>query len=228
MNTRWKTSSIFAVALGAVLVVSSCGSDSDEEAASSSSPSPSLSLSPSPSFSDSSSTSPNAAESPAPSASVPAASPAPENSEAPAGPVDCSAAVLAGTVENTAGGGAAGSVYRTLVLTNSSAAPCTAAPGYPGVSYLDAAGRQVGAAAARTTNIAAGTEPIVLEPGQSAAAELRETRAQNYGEDCQAQPVTQLLVYPPDDLAALTVAHDALGCTNPDIELLSVGPLQKR
>ncbi|MBP3044750.1 DUF4232 domain-containing protein [Arthrobacter jiangjiafuii] len=219
MNTRsWKSSSVFALALGAVLAVSGCGSSGDEDDAPSSSPSSS-----SPSASASPSASGGAVRSsPAPTPSPTDAAPVPDS------PVACSAALLSGSAEDTAGGGAAGSVYRTLVLTNVSAAPCTAAPGYPGVSYLDAAGQQIGAAATRSTDGPAAGGSLVLEPGQSAVAELRETRAQNYGDSCQAQPATQLLVYPPEDLESVAIAHEALACANSDVELLSVGTLQKR
>ena len=143
-------------------------------------------------------------------------------------PAACAAAGLAGAIEETAGGGAAGSVYRTLVLTNVSADACTSAAGFPGVSYLDAAGQQIGAAAVRSADGPAAGESIVLEPGQSAVAELKETRAENYGDECESRPAAQLLVYPPEDLDALAIDHQVLGCANPNVELLSIGALQKR
>ena len=111
------------------------------------------------------------------------------------------------------------------MLTNISAdGTCTVA-GYPGVSYLDAAGQQVGAPAARTEGAAA--VPVTLAPGQAAAAELRETVAQKYG-GCQVQETSSLLVYPPEDTASLTVPYPSTGCTNAEIELLQVGTLQAR
>ena len=146
---------------------------------------------------------------------------------APAGPGSCSAADLVGSVEENIGGGAAGSVYRTLVLTNVSAEPCAAAQGYPGVSYINAAGQPLGAAAVRSGGPVTG-EPLLLEPNQSAVSELRETRAENYGDDCVSEQATQLVVYPPDELESLNIDHQILACANPNVELLSVGPLQKR
>ncbi|MCQ1954580.1 DUF4232 domain-containing protein [Arthrobacter sp. zg-Y238] len=167
---------------------------------------------------------------PAPSAST---EPAPDSSSSPAatggaaavGPVPCTADMLAGAVENVPGGAGADGISRVLVLTNISAdGTCTVA-GYPGVSYLDAAGQQVGAPAARTE--AAAAVPVTLAPGQAAAAELRETVAQKYG-DCQVQETASLLVYPPEDTASLSVPYASTGCSNTDIELLQVGILQAR
>ena len=123
--------------------------------------------------------------------------------------------MLSGSVETVPGGAAADGIYRALVLTNTSA----------GVSYLDAAGTQVGAAAARTEGTQA--VPVTLAPGQSAAAELQETVAQKYGE-CQVQPTASLLVYPPEDTASLTITYPSTGCLNQDIELLHIGVLQAR
>ncbi|MCC3302667.1 DUF4232 domain-containing protein [Arthrobacter sp. zg-Y895] len=158
------------------------------------------------------------------SASAPASSPA-TGGGAAAGPVPCTADMLAGAVENVPGGAGADGISRVLVLTNVSAdGTCTVA-GYPGVSYLDAAGQQVGAPAARTEGVAAG--PVTLAPGQAAAAELRETVAQKYG-NCQVQETASLLVYPPEDTASLTVPYPSTGCTNADIELMQVGILQAR
>lgn len=231
MNMQpWKSSSVSALALGAILALTGCGSGGEESAASVS-PSSSAPASTSPSAPASASTAPSAPESSAPGTAAPTASSAAAVPESPAGPGSCAAADLAGSIEDTIGGGAAGSVYRTLVLTNMSEAACTAAPGYPGVSYIDAAGEQIGAAAVRADGSAGGAVvggAQVLEPGQSAVAELRETRAENYGADCVAHPATQLLVYPPEDLESVSIQHEVVACENPNVELLSVGPLQKR
>ncbi|MCQ1948203.1 DUF4232 domain-containing protein [Arthrobacter sp. zg-Y1116] len=159
------------------------------------------------------------------SASAPASSPATGGGAAAVGPVPCTADMLAGAVENVPGGAGADGISRVLVLTNISAdGTCTVA-GYPGVSYLDAAGQQVGAPAARSEGAAA--VPVTLAPGQAAAAELRETVAQKYG-NCQVQETASLLVYPPEDTASLTVPYPSTGCTNADIELMQVGILQAR
>lgn len=158
---------------------------------------------------------------------------APAEATPPAGgvagePVACAASGLAGEVEETQGGGAAGSVYRTLVLTNVSPEACTAAAGFPGVSYVDGTGEQIGAAAVRSGEGPAAGASFVLEPGQSLVAELKETRAENYGAECESHQATQLMVYPPEDLQPLMIEHPILACENPNVELLTISTLQKR
>lgn len=152
------------------------------------------------------------------------ATPAPETS-APVpsqGAAACTADQLSATVEDTPGGGAAGSVYRNLVLTNTSSEACTTF-GYPGVSYLGQSGTQVGAPATRSEGTDAVT--VILEPEQSAVATLRETRPENYGEDCRMVPVSGLRIFPPDDTAYVNFARAGYGCSNDAVELLEVGPL---
>ncbi|WP_442864179.1 DUF4232 domain-containing protein [Arthrobacter sp. ATA002] len=159
----WKSSSVSAVAIGAVLALTGCGSGGGETASSESPAPSSASSSAGAPASGPETSAPGAGD---PTASATAAAPAPS-----AGPGSCSVADLAGSVEESIGGGAAGSVYRSLVLTNVSTAPCTAAPGYPGVSYINAAGQQLGAAAVRSGEAVTG-EPILLEPNQSVVSEL--------------------------------------------------------
>lgn len=167
-------------------------------------------------------TSSSAAPSPSASPTAPAAEAS--TSAAAAGPALCTADMLSGRVEDIPGGASAGGVSRALVLTNTSGGGACTMTGYPGVSYLDAAGQQVGAAAGRIDGVAV---PVTLEPGQSATGELRETVAQKYG-DCQVQDTASLLVYPPEDTTSLSVAYPSTGCLNEDIELLLVGALQAR
>lgn len=228
---RWP---LTVAVLGAALVVSGCASNG-EETASSASPSSSESSSPSapsenPEAAPSTGTPTDETENASPDSSAPA--PTAGNSVEPAspsGPKACAAADLAGEVEENIGGGAAGSVYRTLVLTNVSSAPCTSAAGFPGVSYVDdTSNEQIGAAAVRSGENSNPGGVFVLEPGQSVVAELKETRAENYGERCEPHQATKLLVYPPEDLQSLAIPHDVLACENPNVELLSIGALQKR
>lgn len=201
-----KTLAVLALLTLSGSALAGCGARDDEDTAS---PSPSATRSTT-----------AAAASPSPSSSTPATT-----GGAAAGPTACTAAMLTGTVEDVPGGGAPGGVYRALVLTNSSADATCSMAGYPGVSYLDAAGTQVGAAAARAEGSTA--VPVTLAPGQSAAAELQETVAQKYGE-CQVQPTASLLVYPPEDTTSLTISYPSTGCLNGEIELLHVGVVQAR
>lgn len=151
---------------------------------------------------------------PSPSA-TPSASP-----EAAAG--TCTAAQLTGSVQDQAGGGAAGSVYRTLVLTNASDQPCTVA-GYPGVSSVDGAGNQIGAPADRDGTA---SMSVLLAPGASATATLRQTNAQNYGADCGLTPAAGLRVYPPGATDSLILPQELPACSAASIVLMTISPLQ--
>lgn len=175
-------------------------------------------------------TSSTPAASPASSASQPAASGAaagPDTSApassapVPAGPALCKAAGLTATTDST-GGGAAGSVYMQLLLTNSGSEPCLLV-GFAGVSLTAGAdGAPIGAAAARDTTPA--TE-VLLEPGQAGAATLRYTQARNYP-DCTVVPAAGFRIYPPEDTASLFIAQPRDACSNAGINLLTIGAFQ--
>lgn len=134
----------------------------------------------------------------------------------------CTAAQLTGSVQDQLGGGAAGSVYRTLVLTNASDRTCTV-QGYPGVSFVDAAGAQLGAAADRDGSA---DVPVTVDPGASVSATLQQTNAQNYGEDCELVPAAGLRVYPPGATDSLILPQQIPACSADSIVLLHVGTLQ--
>ncbi|MER2135625.1 MAG: DUF4232 domain-containing protein [Arthrobacter sp.] len=212
MRTKVSTSPSFLCAglLAAGLVLTGCGGGNDAEG----SPSP---VSPTTSASATATASPSADPSTSATAEPETSAPSPDE-----GTVPCTADKLSATIEDTPGGGAAGSVYRDLVLTNTSAEPCTTF-GYPGVSYLGQSGTQVGAPATRSGGT--DTVTVILEPGQSAVASLRETRPENYGERCSMVPVSGLRIFPPDDTAYLNIARAGYGCSSEEAELLQVGPL---
>ena len=175
-------------------------------------------------------TSSTPAASPATSASQPAASGAAAGpgtstpttaAPAPAGPALCKAAGLTATTDST-GGGAAGSVYMQLLLTNSGSEPCLLT-GFAGVSLTAGAdGAPIGAAAARDSTPA--TE-VLLEPGQAGAATLRYTQARNYP-DCTVVPAAGFRIYPPEDTASLFIAQPTDACSNAGINLLTIGAFQ--
>ena len=176
-------------------------------------------------------TSSTPASSPASSASQPAASgaatgpassaPAPAVST-PAGPGLCKAAGLTATIDST-GGGAAGSVYMTLILTNSGTEPCLL-KGFAGVSLTaDADGAPIGAAAARDESTPAAD--VLLAPGQAGAATLRYSQAANHP-DCTMAPAAGFRVYPPEDTASLFIAQPRDACSDADTQLLTIGVFQ--
>ncbi|MET3720603.1 MULTISPECIES: DUF4232 domain-containing protein [unclassified Arthrobacter] len=159
------------------------------------------------------------ASSAAPSTSQPPSSSAPPTS---AGPALCKAASLSAATDAT-GGGAAGSVYMTLTLTNIGTEPCLLT-GYPGVSLTaDANGAPIGAPAKRdeSTPVA----DVLLAPGQGGNAVLRYTQAGNYS-DCALTPAAGYRIYPPKDTASLFLAEPRQACSNAAIELLTIGAFQ--
>lgn len=149
--------------------------------------------------------------------------PAPSETASPtAAPADgvCTADMLSAVLETEMGGGAAGSVYRQIIFTNLADEECEIT-GYPGVSYVDAAGNQVGAPADRDPGES--TE-VTLAPGESAIAPVKQTNAENYGAECQLTETAGLLVYPPNDTAALIVDQVGTACASEDIVLMTVAP----
>ncbi|MET3945735.1 hypothetical protein ABIB49_000410 [Arthrobacter sp. UYCu512] len=157
-----------------------------------------------------------AATAPAPSASASASAPAPST---PAGPGLCKAAGLTATTDAT-GGGAAGSVYMQLILTNSGTEPCRLV-GFAGVSLTaDANGAPIGAPAARDESTP--SAEVLLAPGQAGTATLRYTQARNYS-DCTLVHAAGFRVYPPEDTASLFIAEPHDACSNAGINVLTIG-----
>lgn len=176
-------------------------------------------------------TSSTPASSPTSSASQPAASgaatgpassaPAPAAST-PAAPGLCKAAGLTGTIDST-GGGAAGSVYMKLILTNSGTEPCVLR-GFAGVSLTaDANGAPIGAAATRDESTPAAD--LVLEPGQAGTATLRYSQAANHP-DCTMAPAAGFRIYPPEDTTSLFIAQPRDACSDAETRLLTIGVFQ--
>lgn len=154
------------------------------------------------------------APAPAPTSAAPAV-----QATAASGPALCKAASLTATTDAT-GGGAAGSVYMQLILTNSGAEPCVL-KGFAGVSLTaDANGGPIGAPAARdeSTPVA----EVLLAPGQAGTAVLRYTQARNYA-DCTVVAAAGFRVYPPEDTASLFLAEPHDACSNAGINVLTIG-----
>jgi len=116
--------------------------------------------------------------------------------------------------------GTAGSVYTTIVFTNTSSVPCTLY-GYPGVSMTTGQpGSQIGKPAKE--NPATPRQLVTLQPQASANALLRIVFAQNYPAS-QCHPVTAhyLQVYPPNQTMQTYVSYHTTGCAKP-IRLMTV------
>lgn len=123
----------------------------------------------------------------------------------------------------TAGGGAAGSVYMKLDLTNTGAGPCVLR-GFPGVSPVaHAAGAPMGAPAVRDT-----TSPVtdvLLAPGQTGSAVLRYTQARNYMH-CTPANAAGYRIYPPEETESLFLPQPTTACSNASVTLLTIGAFQ--
>jgi hypothetical protein len=122
-----------------------------------------------------------------------------------------------------AGDGAAGSVYSRLRMRNTSTTACRTS-GFGGVSYVARrGGAQVGAAADRVQR--GRVRPLVVQPGASVQATLREVSPDNYPSgDCRLAQVAGLEVYPPDETHAVFVAHPTQACSATSVHLLELAP----
>jgi hypothetical protein len=121
---------------------------------------------------------------------------------------------------NTTGNGAAGSVYYNLYLTNLSKRPCTL-KGYPRVSAVDLAGRQVGAPASRETD----KKPAVVTLGRgvTATAVLRVVEAGNFpAASCGAVTAAGLRVFPPGQSTSKVVPFPFQACSRAGQSVLAV------
>nr|WP_315897983.1 DUF4232 domain-containing protein [Arthrobacter sp. UKPF54-2] len=191
-------------AAAVALLLSGCGQSQSQGA-----------TAPAPASSSPASQSPSSSQSPTASGVAAAAA----SSAAAAGPALCKAANLTAALD-AKGGGAAGSVYMQLVLTNSGAEPCLL-KGFAGVSLTASAeGEPIGAAATRddSTPVA----DVLLAPGKAGSATLRYTQAGNY-QGCTRTPAAGFRVYPPEDTASLFLAAPKDACSEAGINLLTIG-----
>lgn len=204
---------VVTTAAAAALLLSGCGGSSAQTQSVTSPPTPSASETSRPATSE-----------PAASGAATESSAAATSQAAPAGPALCKAESLTATTDST-GGGAAGSVYMQLIVTNSGTEPCLL-KGYAGVSLTAGAnGAPIGAPATRddSTPVTA----VLLAPGKAGAATLRYTQAANYP-DCKRTAAAGFRVYPPEDTASLFVAQPRDACTNTEIHLLTIGAFQPK
>lgn len=149
----------------------------------------------------------------APSASSSSPAPAPQPAQPPAEAPKNDGLCKAGDVKLSIkdGDAAAGTVYRKLVITNSSGKSCTI-QGFPGISYVTGAdGHQVGEAAYRD---GAKGAPVQLGGGESAIADVGFVNVRNYDEAvCKPTETRGLRVYLPQETASNFVPVQGLGCS---------------
>jgi hypothetical protein len=130
---------------------------------------------------------------------------------------DSSATPMCGTSQLSVGLGGgdagAGNLYRYLVFTNTGSTACHLT-GYPGLSMLDAGGKQIGQPATREPRSYA---PVVLRPGASASDTIHTANHQGTCLPASAK----LKVYPPGNTASVTIPGSITECFN----TFSVTPL---
>jgi len=192
----WGLAIAGVVAVVAVLAVG-CSSGSSKQSATSASSSPPAS------------TATTIVSSPTTSAAASSSTSTPATTTPAAGTVACTTGDL--TVSLSDLSAAAGTDYQELAFKNTSAAVCTL-EGYPGVSFVDAQGHQIGAPAPR----ASGNDvEVSVAPGSVAAALVAyhdvyvSTTA-----DCQPTTAAGVRVYPPDNTASVIVPDTFMVCAN--------------
>jgi hypothetical protein len=206
---RIKHALVLTTAAAAALLLSGCGGSAAQP------PAPTSTATPSDS----------ATSLPTPSGAATESSAAPSSQTAPqSGPALCKSSGLTATTDAT-GGGAAGSVYMQLILTNSGSEPCLL-KGFAGVSLTAGAdGEPIVAAATRDDS--GPVTDVLLAPGKAGTATLRYTQAANYP-DCARTSAAGFRVYPPNDTASLFIAQPRDACSNADIHLLTIGAFQPK
>jgi hypothetical protein len=123
----------------------------------------------------------------------------------------CTTSQLTGALGGSDAG--AGNLYRYLVLTNHSSTTCHLT-GYPGVSLLDSAGKQIGKPADRQPSRYA---PVVLRPGASASDTIHTV---NHMGKCLPASA-KVRIYPPGNTASMVIAGAVTNCDN----LFTVTPM---
>lgn len=213
----WAGVTLACCAAGGVLVVNATGGDTSPPSVAvgssddASTPRRSTAESATPSEEDSSAAG-SGATAPSPSATG-------HPKSAQAGPATCRTADLKVTLG--AGEGAAGSQYRPLQITNDGGTACSLY-GFPGVSMVDSAGKQVGKPADRSGSQASGR--VVMKPGQRAQVTLRIVNAANYGDDrCHLTDAAGIRVYPPGERHSVIVRVPGLqGCASTTTQTMTV------
>jgi hypothetical protein len=130
----------------------------------------------------------------------------------------CATADLA--LSQEPGGAAAGTHFLSLVLTNTSGAECSLT-GFPGVSLIDSAGKQIGQPADR--NPAVTPQTVTLKPGESAHATAGFPNYQNFPAGQCSGPSAAVKIYPPDELNALTIPVTDYSCPGFSVQVVQPG-----
>lgn len=132
-------------------------------------------------------------------------------SAAPAAVRECTSAQLAVWVSPDFGSGAAGSIFYPLDFTNMSNSTCFLVA-YPGVSAVNANGKQLGSPAQRDPGVP--RKIVDIAPGATAHAVLRYVDVQvDPGPGCRQATSAFLKVFPPDQTGARLAFFNVPACT---------------
>lgn len=108
-------------------------------------------------------------------------------------------------------GAAAGTSYQQVDFQNRGSQPCTLT-GYPGVSFTDSGGSQVGYPASR--NPSASPVTVTLASGEYATAAVGIPDYGNFPSNlCRARSASNLRVYPPNQRGSVLVPDMQTVCT---------------
>jgi hypothetical protein len=121
------------------------------------------------------------------------------------------------------GNGTAGSTYYTLQFTNLSSHRCTLR-GYPRISAVDLAGRQLGSGAGR--NSLQKFETVTLARGATVTAVLRVTDPGALPPaECRQTVAAGIRVYPPGHTSARIVPFPFPACSRKDRSNITTSPV---
>lgn len=118
----------------------------------------------------------------------------------------------------------AGQLYAKIVFTNKASTSCTLT-GYPGLSYVAAAGAQSGNPATRDGGT---VHTVTLAAHGSASATMHDSNGLGgyTSGQCHLASVQGLRIYPPNQKGALFLPWKTDHCAGTAIHPLSVGPVQ--
>lgn len=135
----------------------------------------------------------------------------------------CTASTLVNWID-TAGNGAAGSLYYQLKFTNLSGHTCTM-NGYPGVSGVNLSGAQLGSAASRSTT---SHHSVNVTNNGTVSVQLRIVNVGNYTpSSCHMTMAAGLRVYAPNQTLSKIIPFPFSACSRSGNLYLSVGPVTK-
>jgi hypothetical protein len=121
------------------------------------------------------------------------------------------------------GNGAAGTIYFPITFTNVGAVRCWLR-GFPGVSSVDARGRQIGSSGRWEATVRVRT--VVLAPHGSASATYGQAQALNYPRSrCHPVSARGLRVYPPNETRSRVLLSKHLACSSTRVGDSSVRPV---